>query len=144
MTKFSIVLASALTLAACGCDKKGGGGDCGKAIANSMAVSKSSMSAMGVDGKTLEKMHDLGVKHCTDDKWPDEAIKCMTDAKTEGDAQGCYGKMPADLSAKMNKDAMALMASTMAAKAGAAPAAGSGVTAGSGAGSGSAAPASGW
>ena len=55
-------------------------------------------------------MRDVGVTRCTADKWPAEAITCMANAQTEVDAQGCYGKLTADQSAKMNKAAMELMA----------------------------------
>src|ERR1700710_1863381 len=104
MTKTSIVLAAALSLAAFGCKKKGG--DCTAAIANSMEVAKASMA--GVDKVMLGKMRDVAIKNCQDDKWGDEAITCMTDAKTEAAAQACYGKLTADQQAKMNKAAMDL------------------------------------
>jgi len=124
MTKTSIVLVAALSLAAFGCKKKGG--DCTKAIANSMEVSKASMA--GVDKAMLGKMRDLAVKSCQDDKWGDEAITCMTDAKSEAAAQACYGKLTADQQAKMNKAAMDLAspaAGSGSAAAASAPAAGS-------------------
>jgi hypothetical protein len=139
MTKTSIVLVAALSLAGVGCKKKGG--DCTKAIANSMEVAKASMA--GVDKTMLTKMRDLAVKNCQDDKWPDEAIACMTDAKSETAAQGCYSKLTADQQAKMNKAAMDLASSAAgsgSAAAGSAAPAGSADSAGS-AGSGSAAAA---
>jgi hypothetical protein len=142
MTKTSIVLVAALSLAAFGCKKKGG--DCTAAIANSMEVAKSSMA--GVDKAMLAKMHDLAVKSCQDDKWSDEVIRCMTDAKSETAAQACYGKLTTDQQAKMNK-AAADLATTAAgsgsAAAGSAPAgsapAGSADSAGSAGSAGSAA-----
>jgi len=107
MKNMSVVFAAALSLAALGCKKQGG--DCDKAIANSMEVSKATMAKMpGVDDKMLAKMQDLGVKHCQDDKWSEAAIKCMADAKSETEAQGCYGKLTPDQQAKMNKAAMEL------------------------------------
>jgi hypothetical protein len=112
MTKTSIVFVATLSLAAFGCKKKGG--DCTKAIANSMEVSKASMA--GVDKTMLAKMQTLAVKNCQDDKWSAELVTCMTDAKTEPEAQGCYSKLTPDQQAKMNKAAMEL----------ASPAAGSG------------------
>lgn len=115
MNKTSIVFVAALSVAGFGCKKKGG--DCTKAIANSMEVSKASMA--GADKTMLAKMQDLAVKNCQDDKWSDEAIACMTDAKTEAAAQGCYGKLSADQQAKMNKAAMDL--ASQAAGSGSAP-----------------------
>jgi hypothetical protein len=105
MKKMSIVFIAALSLAAVGC-KKPGGGDCAKAIANSMEVSKADLPTG--NEKMMAKMRDLGVQHCTDDKWSDDAIKCMTDAKTEAEAQACYGKLTPDQRDKMNKSAMEL------------------------------------
>jgi hypothetical protein len=106
MKALSLVLV--LALAAFGCNK--GGGDCEKAIANSMDVSKADLSKTpGVDATLMGKMKDLGIQHCKDDKWSGEVTKCMIDAKTETDAQSCYGKMTADQSQKMNKAAMELM-----------------------------------
>jgi hypothetical protein len=137
MKKTSIVFVAALSLAAFGCKKNGG--DCTKAIGNSMEVSKASMA--GVDKTLLAKMRDLAVKNCQDDKWSGEAITCMTDAKSEAEAQGCYSKLTADQQAKMNKAAMELAspaAGSGSGTAGSAPAAGGADTAGS-AGSGSAA-----
>jgi hypothetical protein len=134
MKTISIGFIAALSLATVGCKKKGG--DCTKAIANSMEVAKSTMA--GVDKAMLTKMHDLAVTSCQNDKWPDEAIACMTNAKTEAEAQGCYGKLTPDQQAKMNKAAMEL-ASPAGAGSGSA-AAGSADNAGSAAaGSGSAA-----
>jgi len=133
MKKLSIGFATVLALAAVGCNKKDAGGgaavaagpDCGKAIANSLGLAKGTMTKMGVDAKTLDKMRDLGVQHCKDDKWPDAAIQCMADAKTEADAQGCYGKMAPDQVAKMNTAAMELMStSATAGNPGGSPAAG--------------------
>ena len=83
-----------------------GGGDCTKAIANSMAVSK---AKLGVDDTTAQKMTDLAVKHCTDDKWGPDATKCMTDAKTITEAQACYGKLTPDQMKTMNMAAQAAM-----------------------------------
>ncbi|MEO8844292.1 MAG: hypothetical protein ABI591_10070 [Kofleriaceae bacterium] len=135
MKTLSIMFVAALSLAAVGCKKKGG--DCTKAIANSMEVAKDSMA--GIDKPMLVKMHDLAVSHCQNDKWSDEAIACMTTAKTEAEAQGCYGKLTAEQRDKTNKAAMELAEPPPAAGSGSA-AAGS-ATAGSAdaAGSGSAA-----
>src|SRR4051812_42987633 len=105
MTKISFLFVAALSLAAFGCKKKGGG-DCDKAIAKSMEVSKADMQKMGVDDKMMAKMSDLAVKHCKDDKWSDEALACMTNAKSETEAQGCYDKLTPDQREKMNKAAM--------------------------------------
>nr|MBA3542441.1 hypothetical protein [Deltaproteobacteria bacterium] len=113
MKNLTIVLVAAASLAAFGCKKKAAdvgaasgsgsasdttmaagsgsaasGGDCTKAIANSMAVSKADMTKMGVDDKLAKQMTDLGVQRCTEDKWGPEAIKCMTDATTTTEAQG--------------------------------------------------------
>ena len=102
MKKTSIVLVATLSLAALGCERKGG--DCDKAIAHSMDLSKATMAKMpGVDDKMLAKMRDLGLRNCKDDKWPAEAVTCMADAKTEAEAQGCYGKLTPDQQASMNK-----------------------------------------
>jgi hypothetical protein len=97
-----IVFIAACSFAAFGCAKKGG--DCGKAISNSMEVSKADMKKMpGVDDKAMAKMRDLGLQHCKDDKWSADATKCMSDAKTETDAQGCYSKLTPDQQEQMNK-----------------------------------------
>jgi len=104
MTKISLVFV--LSIAALGCKKKGG--DCDKAIAKGMELSKADMQKMGVDDKMMAKMQDLGIKHCKDDKWSDEALACMTNAKTEAEAQGCYDKLTPDQRDKMNKAAMEL------------------------------------
>jgi hypothetical protein len=137
MKKLSIVVVLALAAVACG--KKdapaaapvAAGPDCGKAIANSLEVSRATMTKLGVDAKTLDKMRDLGVQHCKDDKWPADAIQCMADAKTEANAQGCYGKMAPEMVEKMNKAAMEMMtASAAAGNPGGSPAAGSGSSAG--------------
>jgi len=134
MTKTSFVFVATLSLAAFGCKKKGG--DCTKAIANSMEVSKASLA--GVDKTMLAKMQDLAVKNCQDDKWGDEAITCMTDAKSETVAQGCYSKLTADQQAKMNKAATDLASPAAGSgSAAAAPAAGSADSAGSGSAAGS-------
>jgi hypothetical protein len=143
MKHTSIAFVMALALAAVGCKKSGG--DCAQAIAHSMEVAKGSMPN---DDKLQTKMRDLGIQHCKDDKWSDETIRCMIDAKTEGDAQGCYGKLSPDQQSKMNKAAMELVApavggpaagsagSDAAGSAGATPpAAGSDASAGSAAGS---------
>jgi hypothetical protein len=149
MNKITFVLAAALSVAAFGCKKKSGA-DCGKAITNSMAVSKADMSKMpGVDDKMMAKMTEIGMQRCKEDKWADDVVRCMSDAKTQVDAQACYGKMTAEQRAKMEK---AVMETVMPAGAGAgAGAAGSAdmgsaaagsdtgsATAGSAAGSGSA------
>jgi hypothetical protein len=127
MKNLTLLFVAALSFAAFGCKKKGG--DCDKAIANSMEVSKADMAKMpGVDDKMLAKMHDLGVQHCKDDKWPEDAVKCMTDAKTETDGQACYGKLAPEQQDKMNKATIALMTPPAAAGAGSA---GSGSSAGS-------------
>jgi hypothetical protein len=105
MHKIPLVFVAALSLATFGCKKKGGG-DCDKAIAKSMDVSKADMQKMGVDDKMMAKMSELGIKHCKDDKWSDDAIACMTNAKSETEAQGCYDKLTADQRDKMNKAAM--------------------------------------
>jgi len=134
MKKTSIVFVASLSLAAFGCKQKGG--DCTKAIANSMEVSKASMA--GVDKTLVAKMRDLAVKNCQDDKWSGEAITCMTDAKSEAEAQGCYSKLTADQRAKMNKGAMELAspaAGSGTAATGSAAAAGGADTAGSASGS---------
>lgn len=106
MIKISIGFVAVLALASFGCKKSGG--DCGKAIAHSMELSKADMQKMGVDDKMMAKMSDLGVQHCKDDKWGDDAVACMTNAKTEAEAQGCYDKLTAEQRDKMNKAAMAL------------------------------------
>lgn len=83
------------------------GGDCVKAIAHSMELSKADMAKMpGVDDKMMAKMKDLGLQHCKDDKWPSDVVQCMTDAKTEAESQACYGKLSHDQQAKMNNAAM--------------------------------------
>src|SRR5436305_205948 len=110
MTKLTMILVAVLATA--GCKKTGPGAstasakpDCGKAIANSMALSKADMQKMGADDAAIAKMQQLGVQHCTDDKWPDVAVTCMIDAKTEQDAQGCYGKLSPEQRDSMNKAA---------------------------------------
>ena len=109
MKTLPIVFVAGLSLAAFGCKKKGGA-DCDKAITNSMAVSKADMAKMpGVDDKMMAKMKDLGVQHCKDDKWSDDTVTCMSDAKTQGDAQGCYGKMAPEQKEKMAKAMMDIM-----------------------------------
>jgi hypothetical protein len=108
MKHLSIGFVAVLAVAAVGC--KASGGECDKAITNSLAVSKADLTKMpGVDDKALAKMHDLGVQHCTADKWSDDAVKCMVDAKSEGEAQGCYGKMSAEQRDAMNKAMMETM-----------------------------------
>ncbi len=108
MTKLSIMIVSALALAAFGCKKKGG--DCAAAINHSMELSKEAMSKMpGNDDKLMKQMAEIGIQHCNDDKWPAEAITCMTDAKAMADAQACYGKLSADQRDKMQRAAMAAM-----------------------------------
>ena len=120
MKNISIMFVAALSIATVGCKKKGG--DCEKAIANGLELSKDTMTkAHGVDDKMLAKMRDLGVKTCQEDKWSDEATKCMVEAKSQTEAQGCYGKLTPEQQAKMNKAAMAL--ATPAANAAPAPAA---------------------
>jgi hypothetical protein len=104
----SFTFAFVATLAFIGCKPKGG--DCTKAVDHSMELSKAEMQKTpGMDDATMQKMKDLGVKHCTDDKWPDDAINCMIAAKTMGDAQACYGKLSKDQRDKMNKAAMEMM-----------------------------------
>ena len=100
-----------LSLGALGCKKKTAeGGDCAKAIGNSMALSKSDMEKMpGMDAKMLQKMTDVGIQRCKEDKWPADAIKCMTAAKTMGEAQACYGKLTQDQQDKMNKAAVEMV-----------------------------------
>jgi hypothetical protein len=100
-----IVLVSVLSLAAFACKKKGGGGDCDKAIAHGLELAKADLPS---DEKMLAKMKDLGIQHCKDDKWPDDAIKCMVDAKAETEAQACYGKLSPEQQKKMNDAAAAL------------------------------------
>jgi hypothetical protein len=102
MKKMSIVFVAALSLAAIGCKKKGG--DCAKAIANSMELSKADLGS--ADDKTKAKMKDLGVSHCKDDKWSDEVVQCMTDAKAEAEAKNCYGKLTPEQQDKMNRSMM--------------------------------------
>ena len=107
--KILFMFVAALSFAAVGCKKKPaeGGGDCTKAINNSMALSKAEMEKTpGMDAAMMQKMADLGVQHCKDDKWSAEAIKCMTDAKAMADAQACYGKLTQEQQDKMNKAAM--------------------------------------
>lgn len=133
-----ITLVATLALATVGCNTKKGGGDCAKAIANSMEVSKADLPTG--DQKMMAKMRDLGVQHCTDDKWSADAIKCMTDAKTEAEAQACYGKLTPDQSNKMNKAAMELASPPSSAGSGSAGA-GSASGSGSAAATGSDAPA---
>ncbi|MCX5741217.1 MAG: hypothetical protein NT062_01820 [Proteobacteria bacterium] len=101
------------------------GGDCTKALANSMAVSKAEMTKMGVDDKMAQQITDLGVQHCTEDKWGPEAITCMTAAKTMAEAQGCYGKLTAE-QVKRNTAAKALMPAAPAGSGSNAGSAGSG------------------
>lgn len=114
MKKISFVFVAALAFGAFGCKK--GGGDCGKAIDNSMALSKADMQKMpGVDDKMLAKMKDIGLQHCKDDKWSDEAVKCMSDAKAEADARTCYDKLSHDQQEKMNHAVMDAMKSVMGA-----------------------------
>jgi hypothetical protein len=109
MKKTSLVFAAALSLAAFGCKKGGGGSDCGKAIDHSMELSKAAMEKSGIDPKVLVKMKDVGLQHCNDDKWSEEATKCMIDSKTEKDSGACYAKLSPDQQEKMNKAAMELM-----------------------------------
>jgi hypothetical protein len=111
MQKLSLVFVAALSLAAFGCKKKGGGADCDKALDRSMELSKAELSKMpGVDDKMLGKMRDVGVTHCKDDKWSDDVRNCMVNAKTMADSQGCYGKLSQEQQDKMNKAAMELAA----------------------------------
>ena len=128
MNQLSILLMAALSFTACkkGGDAgaTGGGGDCTKAIAHSMELSKPMMAKMNVSEATMQKMQDVGVQHCNNDKWPADALKCMTDATTMEAGQGCYMKLSPEQQKKMNDDAMKLAAA--AAGSGApAPAAGS-------------------
>jgi hypothetical protein len=145
MQKLSFVFAAGLALAAFGCKKSGGGGDCGKAIDHSMELSEAQMKKMpGIDDKVIQKMKDLGLKRCQEDKWSDEVTKCMADAKSEADSQECYKKLSPEQQQKMNKAAMEMMTSmqpapTAAPAAPAAPAADTGSAAP--AGSAAAAPA---
>jgi hypothetical protein len=112
MNKITFVLAAALSVAAVGCKKKTGA-DCGKAITNSMAVSKADIAATpGVDDKVMAKMAEIGMQRCKEDKWGDDVVRCMSDAKTKVDAQGCYAKMSAEQRDKMNKAAMEMMTPT--------------------------------
>jgi hypothetical protein len=107
MNNLSCVFVAGLALAAVGCKKKGGGGDCATAISHSMELAKADMAKTpGMDDKMLEKMKDIGLQHCRDDKWSDDVTKCMVDAKTEADSQACYGKLSQDQQEKMNKAAM--------------------------------------
>jgi hypothetical protein len=110
MKKLSFVLVAVLSLAAFGCKKKGGGGDCASAVHHSMDLSKADMQKMGTDDKMMQKMVDVGIQHCKDDKWSADAIKCMNDAQTMNDSQACYTKLTAEQQSKMNKAAMELMA----------------------------------
>ena len=110
MKKLSFVLVAVLSLAAFGCKKKGGGGDCASAVHHSMDLSKADMQKMGTDDKMMQKMVDVGITRCKEDKWSADALKCMTDAQTMNDAQGCYGKLTPEQQSKMNKAAMELMA----------------------------------
>jgi hypothetical protein len=106
MKKITFILAAALSVAAVGCKKKTGA-DCGKAITNSMAVSKADLSKMpGVDDKMMAKMTEIGMQRCKEDKWADDVVRCMSDAKTQIDAQACYAKMTTEQRDKMNKAAM--------------------------------------
>jgi hypothetical protein len=111
MKKISFVFIAALSFAAFGCKKGGGGGsDCDKAINNSMELSKADMAKMpGMDDKMMQKMKDIGIQHCKDDKWPEEVTKCMADAKAMADAQGCYSKLTKEQREAMNKAAMEAM-----------------------------------
>jgi hypothetical protein len=119
-----ILFVAACLFAASGCPKKGG--DCDKAISNSMELSKADMMKMpGVDDKAIGKMRDLGLQHCKDDKWPDVATKCMSEAKTATDAQGCYGKLTPDQQDKMNKAMREMMTPPAGAGAGSAAVMGS-------------------
>jgi hypothetical protein len=112
MNKITFVLAAALSVAAVGCKKKTGA-DCGKAITNSMAVSKADIAATpGVDDKVMAKMAEIGMQRCKEDKWGDDVVRCMSDAKTKVDAQGCYAKMSAEQRDKMNMAAMEMMTPT--------------------------------
>jgi hypothetical protein len=108
--KILLTFVAALSFASVGCKKKAAevtGGDCAKAVSNSMALSKAEMEkAPGMDAAMMQKMQDLGVQHCKDDKRSADAIKCMNDAKTMTDAQGCYGKLTPDQQQKMNQAAM--------------------------------------
>jgi len=136
MKNISILFVAALSFAAVGCKKKGGGADCTKAINNSMAVSKADMAKMpGMDDKMMQKMTDVGIQHCKDDKWPDDAVKCMSDAKTEADAQSCYGKLSKEQQDKMNKAAMELATPPAGAAAGSAAEGGAAAPTGSDTGS---------
>src|SRR5437660_11231267 len=57
MKKLSFVFVAALSIAAFGCKKKGG--DCAKALDNSMELSKADMAKMpGWDDKMMQKMKD--------------------------------------------------------------------------------------
>jgi hypothetical protein len=145
MNNIALGFVIAASVAGFGCKKSGG--DCAKAIAHSMELSKADMAKMGVDDKMMAQMASLGVQHCKDDKWPDEAITCMLDAKAIADAQACYGKLSQDQRDKMNKAAMELKPTTPAGSAAgsAVEGAGSGSAAmtGSAEGSGSAAAGSG-
>lgn len=123
MIKTSFVLTAALALAAFGCNKSAGGGDCAKAVDNTSALAKADMAKMpGMTDQTLAKLHDLAVQHCKDDKWAGDAIKCMVDAKTETDAQACFGKLTAEQQQKMNTAAMDAMKSAAPAAPAAPPA----------------------
>jgi hypothetical protein len=133
MNRTSIACFVALSLAAAaGCKK--GGGECDKAIAHSLEVSKATMPS---DEKVLTKLRDLGAQHCKDDKWGGEAIQCMIDAKTETDAQACYAKLSSEQQGKLNKAAMEMMTPPSGGSAAAPPAAGAGSAAGAGGATGS-------
>ena len=125
MNNIALGFVIAASVMAFGCKKSGG--DCSKAIAHSMELSKADMAKMGVDDKMMAQMATIGVQHCNDDKWSADVITCMLDAKAMADSQACYGKLSQDQQDKMNKAAMALQSTAPAGSAtGSADSAGSG------------------
>ena len=117
--KISIVLVTALSLAAFGCKKKGA--DCDKAVANMMEVEKADMSKMGMDDKTIDKMKGVAISRCKADNWPADTVKCMADAKTMGDAESCRTKLPKDMTDKLKADMMSASGMNAGGTAGSAP-----------------------
>jgi hypothetical protein len=103
MTKISIAVVAAFSLAAFGCKKKSA--DCDSAINNMMEVSKADLSKVpGMDDKMMDKMKGIAMQHCKDDKWPEDALKCMKEAKSNADAKKCQGMLPKELDKKMMDD----------------------------------------
>src|SRR2546430_10261185 len=110
MKKISIVFVAALSLAALGCKKKGGGGDCAAAMDHAMEVGKGDMAKQpGMDDKKMAEMKAMMVNHCTTDKWGDDVLKCYMDAKDSAGLQPCMTKLKKEQSDALMADMMKMM-----------------------------------